>query len=144
MELIFNKYLRYNEISFIKEIYITRLEEKHLQEKRKYKRLPVQLELQISSLFKQNNVSVENIDAPITVVNVSKSGIGFLSASNLPLGYYFNACIRLGREDAKLYCVVKIIRSEAQEDEVKIYGCEFIGMAPVLSYIFDEFEQSLE
>ena len=48
-------------------------------EKRRDKRFNVKLELVISSLFKQDNICVENIDAPITVVDISKGGIGFHS-----------------------------------------------------------------
>ncbi|ABX41027.1 PilZ domain-containing protein [Lachnoclostridium phytofermentans] len=129
-----------------------------MQEKRREKRIDVTLYLKISTLFKQDNVLVQNIDAPITVINISRGGIGFYSKSNLPIGFYFNACIQLGDEDAKLYCVVKIIRAEEvketshalydieEENDQSIYryGCEFIGMAPVLSYIFENFEKSLE
>lgn len=110
-------------------------------EKRRDKRISVALNLEISSLFKQDNVLVEHIDAPIQVENISRSGIGFISQSNLPIGYYFNACLRLGKEDAKLYCVVKIIRSNHLDSGNIMYGCEYVGMAPVLSYIFDEFEE---
>lgn len=114
-----------------------------MQEKRRDKRMIVELNLEISSLFKQDNVSVQNIDAPITVIDISRSGIGFRSNSNLPLGFYFNACIQLGKEDAKLYCVVKIVRSSKLDDNQITYGCEFVGMAPVLSYIFDSFEDAM-
>lgn len=113
-------------------------------DKRKDKRLKVKMDLEISSLFKQDNIIVKNIDAPIEVVDISKSGIGFYSANNLPIGYYFNACIQLGTEDAKLYCVVKIIRQEHMEGNIYRYGCEFVGMAPVLSYIFEDFQKKLE
>lgn len=129
-----------------------------VQEKRREKRIELTLFLKISSLFKQDNVLVHDIEAPITVINISRGGIGFLSRSNLPIGFYFNACIQLGDEDAKLYCVVKIIRVEEVKDTSYVtynneektghsiyrYGCEFVGMAPVLSYIFDDFEKSME
>ena len=112
-------------------------------ERRKSRRMPVSLTLEISNLYKQNNVLVNDINAPIEVTNISKTGIGFCSKSILPIGYYFNASINLGDKDT-LNCVVKIIRSEATEDEkVKEYGCEFIGMATVLSYIFDEYDRRL-
>lgn len=111
-----------------------------MEEKRKNKRFPVDLNLHISSLFKQDNVKVENIQEPIEVTDVSRTGIGFKSKSILPLNYYFNAKIILGEKPSVLYCVVQIIRTKKEEDN-NIYGCEFIGMAPVLSYIFDEFEE---
>lgn len=112
-------------------------------EKRRHKRIKVNLNLEITSLFKQDNIKVEHIDAPIEVINISKSGIAFQSKCNLPVDYYFNACIQLGSEEAKLYCVVKIIRKETKESELYDYGCEFVGLAPVLSYIFDEYEKSI-
>ena len=114
-------------------------------EKRRDKRFNVKLELVISSLFRQDNICVENIDAPITVVDISKGGIGFHSQSILPVGYYFNACIQLSPDDSsKLYSVVKIIRCIDLGHGMKGYGCEFVGRAPVLSYIFEEFIESQE
>lgn len=115
-----------------------------MQEKRRDKRLPIEMRLEISSLFKQDNILLSGLDAPIHVINVSKGGIGFTSANDLPVGFYFNACIRMGREDAKLYCVVKIIRKDAREGEETRYGCELVGVAPVLSYIFDDYEKMLD
>lgn len=115
-----------------------------MQEKRRAKRMQVELNLRISSLFMQDNIKVENIDAPINVIDISKCGIGFITESILPLDYYFNATINLGDENATLYCVVKIIRSKDLEDGMHLYGCELIGVAPVLSYIFDNYERSLQ
>lgn len=113
-------------------------------EKRQEKRLPIDLELEISSLFHQDNVKVENIDAPIEVMDISKSGVGFKSASILPVDYYFNAKLRLGDESSLLYVVVKIIRVARINDNEFFYGCEFVGLAPVLHYIFDSYERELK
>ena len=112
-------------------------------EKRRAKRMQVELSLKISSLFMQDNIKVENIDAPINVIDISKCGIGFITESILPLNYYFNATINLGDADASLYCVVKIIRTLELDDGMHLYGCEMIGLAPVLSFIFDNYEKSL-
>ena len=114
-----------------------------MEEKRRSNRMQVELSLKISSLFMQDNIKVENIDAPINVINISKGGIGFITESILPLNYYFNATINLGDEDASLYCVVKIIRTKELADGMHLYGCEMIGLAPVLSFIFDNYEKSL-
>ena len=113
-----------------------------MEEKRRAKRMQVELSLKISSLFMQDNIKVENIDAPINVIDISKCGIGFITESVLPLNYYFNATINLGDEDASLYCVVKIIRTRELEDGMHLYGCEMIGLAPVLSFIFDNYEKT--
>ncbi|NLK28591.1 MAG: PilZ domain-containing protein [Clostridiales bacterium] len=114
-----------------------------MKERRRAKRMPVTLSLDILNLYKQDNVQVSNINAPIEVVNISKMGIGFKSESILPLGYYFNANLNLNNDDT-LHCVVKIIRSQPIEgSNLRMYGCEFVGMATILSYIFDEYDKRI-
>lgn len=115
-----------------------------MEEKRKNKRLPISLELSVSSLFKQDNVKAEVKDTPIIVTDISKGGIRFESESILPVGYYFNAKIEMGAQDSALYSVVKIIRSAEGEEGRIVYGCEFVGLAPVLGFIFDEYEANLK
>ncbi len=113
-----------------------------MEERRRAKRMPVTLTLDIINLYKQDNILVSNLHAPIEVVNISKTGIGFISESTLPLGYYFNANINLINQDT-LRCVVKIIRSQPEEENKTQYGCEFVGMATILSYIFDEYDEKI-
>ncbi len=115
-----------------------------MQEKRRSKRIKANLTLNVSNLFKQDNVSVGSLSSPITVVDVSKNGIGFRSKDIIPLDYYFNAALQLGGESDCLYCVVKIIRCTPAEGEEYTYGCEFVGMAPILNYIFENYEKSVE
>lgn len=110
-----------------------------MKEKRKSKRLNVDLALKISNIFRQDNVLIENIDAPIRVKNISKCGIGFETEATLPIGYYFNAKINLGNKESSLYTVVQIIRAEALEHGM-YYGCEFIGLAPILDIVFEDFQ----
>lgn len=112
-------------------------------ERRRTKRMPFSMTLEISNLYKQDNVRVENLNAPIEIVNISKGGIGIISESVLPLGYYFNANINLLNNEELLRCVIKIIRSQPLENGKTMYGCEFVGMADILSYIFDEYEKKI-
>ncbi|TAH68870.1 MAG: PilZ domain-containing protein [Anaerolineaceae bacterium] len=114
-----------------------------MEEKRKSKRMPIKLSLEISDLYKQDYVHVININAPIEVLNISMSGIGFRSESTLPIGYYFNASINLGDKET-LHSVVKIIRSQPINDKLTMYGCEFVGMPEILSFIFDNYGYRLE
>ena len=114
-----------------------------MQEKRRSKRLPIQLELVVSKLFKQEASAAVEVNEPINVVDVSKLGIGFVTSNDLPLNYYFNAKLELGSPENSLYCVVQIIRKQQKEDGTISYGCEFVGLAPVLGTIFDEYEKSL-
>ena len=103
-------------------------------EQRRSKRIPTKMNLEVSSLFKQDNVKVNNINAPIEVIDISKDGIGF----------YFNARLEFEKHDRCLNCVVRIIRQAEYADGVFNYGCEFVGMASVFDYIFEEIEQSAE
>lgn len=115
------------------------MEEEQLVEidNRRDKRIPVGMHLQVSSVFKQNNVHVSNINAPIEVTDISKYGIGFVTKSILPIGFYFDS--RLNFEDGRdsINCVVRIVRRKQRDDGFTIYGCEFVGMSPVFDYIFD-------
>lgn len=113
-----------------------------MQERRRAKRMPVTLSLEILNLYKQDNVMVGNLHAPIEVINVSKTGIAFKTESILPLGYYFNANINLGNEDT-IHSVIKIIRDQSEDGEANIYGCEFVGMADILSYVFDDYDDKI-
>ncbi len=113
-----------------------------MEDRRRAKRMPVALSLDIINLYKQDNVLVSNLHAPIEVINISKTGIGFISESVLPIGYYFNANINLISQDT-LRCVIKIVRSQPHEGNTTMYGCEFVGMATVLSYIFDEYDERI-
>lgn len=115
-----------------------------MQEKRRSKRMKANLTLNVSNLFKQGNISIGALNSPITVIDVSKHGIGFKSKDIIPLDYYFNARLELGDAANCLYCVVKIIRCIPSDGGQYLYGCEFVGMAPVLDYIFDNYEQISE
>jgi len=114
-----------------------------MEERRRAKRMPISLKLKISELYKQDNVKISNINAPIEVVNISKIGIGFKSESILPVGYYFNTDINFGGMET-IHTVVKIIRSQPIDDRLTMYGCEFVGMAEILSYIFEEYDLKLQ
>lgn len=75
------------------------MEAENIKERRRYKRLPINLTLEIDEIFKQDNVIVSNIGASITVFDISKSGIGFVSEANLPIGYYFRGTIEFSNGD---------------------------------------------
>ena len=116
----------------------------NVQEKRKYKRLPIKLSLEVSSLFKQDNERISGLDTQIEVFDISKAGIGFTTSSVLPIGYYFNASIEFESEENKLLTVVKILYSFDNGDGTTRYGCEFVGLASIFYYIFDEYEEKLK
>ncbi len=93
----------------------------------------ITLYLDFFHIFRQDDVMVSNIDAPIKVVEVSKKGIVFLSSSVLPMGYYFKANINLG-DDNTLHSVIKIINCISTASDMKIYRCEYVQMAKADMY----------
>ncbi len=104
-------------------------------EKRRGRRRSISMELDVSPLFKQDNVKVEGIGKPIEIVNISETGAGFITESLLPTGYYFNSRIKLPNMDKEkkwFRCIVRIVRCEKLPDGKYMYGCEFVGLAPVL------------
>ena len=114
-----------------------------MEEQRRSKRVKVKLSLDVGSVFKQDNIEVSNLNAPIEVTNISRTGIGFVSESVLPVGYYFNARFELKPGEA-FNGVVRIIRRVVQTDGRSQYGCEFVGLASIFDYIFDDIEQTNE
>lgn len=119
------------------------MQEYESKDRRRYKRLPVELSLEVNEVFKQDNIIINNISAKISVFDISKNGIGFLSKADLPVGYYFRGRINLGDGDFFLV-VIQIIRaSSGLEDEQKVYGAEFVGLAPFLADKVDKYEKKL-
>ena len=97
-----------------------------MEERRKHRRLPINLELEVNKLFKQDNEIITGLDQEIEVTNISKTGIGFHSEFDSQLNYYFNANIR-----------------KEEHEKGYIFGCEFVGLAEFLSTKVDEYEQLL-
>lgn len=112
-----------------------------MSEQKRYKRIPIEIKLNISDLFKQDNVKIKNIDAPITVKNISKTGVGFETEAILPVGYYFNAKIELGNQESSLFVVLQIVRAEERDDKM-FYGSQFVGRAEILDFIFNNYDES--
>ncbi len=112
------------------------------KERRRYKRLPIELRLDVDEVFKQDNVTIKNIGASISVFDISKSGIGFISEADLPIGYYFRGTIDFGNGDF-FRVVIQIIRMTAVDAKRRNFGAEFVGLAPFLADKVDRYEKTL-
>lgn len=106
-------------------------------ERRRNERFPFEITLEIEELYKQDNVVIEDLNGVFQVVDLSKAGAGFLCGQELPLDFYFNAKITID-QDKHFYTVAKIIRTSEKEDGVYHYGCEFVGLADILSSVVDD------
>ncbi len=105
-------------------------------ENRRFERISIKLDVNIPSLFMQDNIKIDNIDQEIKITNLSKTGVGFECKSELPVGYYFNVRIDVS-EGKYFYGVLKIIRCEKQ-NEFYSHGAEFVGLADILSKVIYE------
>lgn len=112
-----------------------------MEEKRKFKRLPLKLELTISDLFKQDYQEISDLNTSIEVHDISKSGLGFTCNQELPIGFYFDAKIQL-TDDKHFFAVLKIVRVDKLDSRFWV-GCEFVGLADVLSSRIDEYSQGI-
>lgn len=119
------------------------MQESNVMERRKYRRLPIDLHLEVDEVFKQDNVIINNLNASITVFDISRSGVGFLSQASLPLGYYFRGRINLENKDF-FYVVIQIVRVAVADDDTLVYGAEFVGLAPFLADKVDHYERILK
>ncbi|ATW27481.1 PilZ domain-containing protein [Candidatus Formimonas warabiya] len=113
-----------------------------MEERRKSPRLPAKLELTISSLFKQNQNLIGDLNENIQVINISKAGIGFTCGHELPLDYYFDAKIQL-TEEKFFFAVLKIIRIDKEGDGYLV-GCEFVGLSDTMSRLVEQYAGALE
>ena len=112
-------------------------------ERRKYRRLPLNLILEVSKLYKQDCIELEGVNIDLEVIDISKAGIGFRTQKELPVNYYFDSRIELGMDDF-FYVVIKIIRSQKMEDENYICGAQFIGLAPFLADKIDTYGRKID
>ena len=116
-----------------------------MHEKRRYERLPIKLNLEVSNLFKQDTPPVQTAEhTEIEVFDISKAGIGFMSETELPVGYYFNARLEFETTDEIILSVVKILYVTPIGDCGYRYGCEFVGLAGIFNYLFDDYAKKLE
>ncbi len=113
-----------------------------LKDRRRYKRLPIELHLEIDEVFKQDHIVIKDLNASVSVFDISRSGIGFISEASLPFGYYFRGRINLGDGDF-FYVVLQIIRNHVTENSYKVYGAQFVGLAPFLADKVDKYEKRL-
>lgn len=118
------------------------MQEQDNKDRRKYKRLPIELSLEVDEVFKQDHIVIQNLGASISVFDISKSGIGFISAASLPVEYYFRGRINLGNGDF-FYVVIQIVRASILENDQTVYGAEFVGLAPFLADKVDKYENKL-
>lgn len=93
-----------------------------MEEKRKSKRTPLQSTLVIKSL---GQAITREID--IEVVDVSKTGVGFLASETLQIGEVYEAFLTIWTSEV-LHSFLRIVRIDMERENMYRYGAVFIGM----------------
>ena len=115
-----------------------------MDEKRKGLRLPIEIKLTVTNLYKEGSNSIMDLNMPVEVTDISSKGIGFVSECILPTGYYFIANIELAQDLPQIITDVRIIRSNAINKETYHYGCEFVSISSSVEKMLDEFSERLK
>jgi c-di-GMP-binding flagellar brake protein YcgR len=112
-----------------------------MKERRKNKRIPYNAIMTIDEVYNQSETIKEEQIIKIKVTDISKGGMGFETDTELPLNYYFNAKIDLGN-DRLFYSVLRIMRKKEIEEGFD-YGCEFTGLADILSLYIEDYQEEI-
>lgn len=95
-----------------------------MKEKRKHKRLELDVTLELERLDKDGVTTLKYTH--VEVKDLSRSGIGFTSAQCLEVGSYYNTKIQIWTKEI-IDSVIEIVRRD-ENDNGYSYGAEFIGM----------------
>lgn len=96
-----------------------------MEEKRKSKRLELDVSIQLERLDEDGVTTLKFTHVDVT--DISKSGIGFKTKAQLPIGSYFDTKIQIWTKEI-IDAVIEVVRTEQLPDGSIKYGCVFIGM----------------
>lgn len=101
-----------------------RKDKKIMEEKRKHKRLELDVTVELERLDQDGITTLKYIHVDIS--DLSHSGIGFKAKQELEVGTYYNTQLTIWTKEV-IDAVIEIVRRRETEDGY-FYGAEFIGM----------------
>lgn len=94
-----------------------------MEERRKSKRTLLSTEVVMNKLPNNGEKSVQ-----IEILDLSKSGVGFLCEDKLEIGEIYEAYLTIWTKEV-IHAFLRIIRIELKNDETNyLYGASFVGM----------------
>ncbi len=97
-----------------------------MEEKRKHKRLDINVRVEIERLDEDNITTVKYME--VEVINISKTGLAFrIPNEKFEIGVCFDARIQIWTKEM-IDTVFKVVRVNELDDGVYEYGCIFVGM----------------
>ena len=95
-----------------------------MQEKRNSRRMSLSARLLIKNL---NDESDKPEEVEIEVLDVSKTGVGFICNTPLTIGAVYETLLKIWNDD-EIHAFLKVVRIEQTEDEKYMCGTIFIGL----------------
>ena len=96
-----------------------------MEEKRKHKRLDLDVPVELERLDEDGITTLKYMHVDVT--DISRSGVGFISGKKLEIGSYYDAKIQIWTKEV-VDAVIEIVRQEERPDGKYKYGATFIGM----------------
>ena len=97
-----------------------------MEEKRKYKRLDLDVSVELERLNEDGVTTLRYIHVEVT--DISRSGIGFTTKKELEIGTYYDARIQIWTREV-VDAAIEIVRGEELPEGGYKYGGEFIGLS---------------
>ena len=97
---------------------------KNNEEKRKHKRLDIDVSVQLERLDEEGITTLKYVH--VSVTDISRSGIGFTSQQELETGTYYDTKIQIWTKEV-VDAVIENVRCDKTDDGYH-YGAVFIGM----------------
>lgn len=99
--------------------------QKMKEERRKHKRLDLDVSIELEKLDEGGITTVRYIKAD--VIDLSRSGMGFKSSYKLDVGTFYDTKIQIWTKEV-IDAVIEVIRCEEKENNIYQYGATFVGM----------------
>jgi len=96
-----------------------------MEEKRKHKRLDLDVSIELERLDEEGITTLKYIHVDVT--DISRAGIGFVSTQELGIETYYDTKIQIWTKEV-VNAVIEIVRSSKDDNGLYHYGCQFIGM----------------
>ncbi|MCR4567338.1 MAG: PilZ domain-containing protein [Pseudobutyrivibrio sp.] len=97
-----------------------------MEEKRKHKRLDIDVKVEIERIDEANITTVRYMEVDVT--NISKTGLAFrVPDIQFEVGACFDAKIQIWTKET-IESIFKVVRVNELEGNVYEYGCIFVGM----------------
>ena len=95
-----------------------------MQEKRNSRRMSLSAKLLIKNM---HDTSDKPEEVEIEVLDVSKTGVGFICNTPLTIGAVYETLLKIWNDD-EIHAFLKVVRIEQTEDEKYMCGTIFIGL----------------